>query len=149
MINSSGRALLCDFGLSRIRHEITRTNTSINTGGRELFVAPELSEQDEPRSNEQSDIYGFAMTILRLGTGADPFKGEYKSKWMAIHMAQDGHRPRKPSTLGSLPDASFKMLWTLLEKMWAHDPAERPTATEVVGVTQQLVAATSTEEHSA
>ena len=33
LVNDSGGAVLCDFGLARIRHEVTRTNTGIIEGG--------------------------------------------------------------------------------------------------------------------
>lgn len=143
MIDSSGQALLCDFGLSRIRHEVTRTFTFIRSGGRELFVAPELSADDDPRPDEAGDIYTFAMTILKLGTGANPFSGEFKNERVALREAQQGRRPRRPATFGGLPNAPFDTLWSLMEKMWAHNPAERPDACEVVEVTQKLVAAHS------
>lgn len=138
MIDADGRALLCDFGLSRIRHEVARTYTCIRGGGRELFSPPEYSEEDEAPPNEAGDIYSFAMTILKLGTGADPFDGEYKNKRVAEAKAQRGARPRKPTTLVGLSIASFEALWSLLERMWAHNPAERPTASVVVNVTRQL-----------
>lgn len=146
MIDGSGQALLCDFGMSRIRHEVTRTHTCIRGGGRELFIPPELLEQDEPRPIEAGDIYSLAMSMLKLGTGEDPFEGEYDSKYEAKSAAQLGHRPRKPPTLGGLPAAQFDALWSLLESMWAHDPAQRPSASEVIGVTRQLIITVSHTE---
>lgn len=146
VIDGSGRALLCDFGLSRIRHDVTRTYTCIRSGGRQLFLPPELSEQREGRPNEAGDVYAFAMTMLRLGTGEDPFEGVYRNVYDAVREAQLGSRPPQPKGLGGLPDASFNTLWSLMERMWAHNPAERPTASEVVRVTKQLVAATSHSE---
>lgn len=143
MIDNSGQALLCDFGLSRIRYEITRTYTCIRAGGRNLFIPPELSKQAEPRSNEAGDVYTFGMAILKLGTGAKPFQGECRNDLEAVAKAQSGCRPRKPPTLGGLPRTAFDTLWTLMERMWAHDPEQRPKASEVVDVTRQDVAATS------
>lgn len=142
VIDIRGQALLCDFGLSRIRHGITRTYTCIRTGGRSLFIPPELSYQAEPRSNECGDIYTFTMAILKLGTGANPFKGEYRNDFEAVAMAHNGWRPRKPFlTLGGLRYALFDGLWAFMERMWAHDPARRPIASEVVGMTGRLTTA--------
>lgn len=137
MINASGRALLCDFGFSRIRHDFTRTHSAIRAGGPALFVPPEYSEQEEVRPNEDGDMYSFAMTILKLGTRADPFEGEFdhgarKNGRIAIKKAQEGIRPRKPLGMGDLPSTGFDILWCLLEKMWAHIPDDRPAASAVV-----------------
>lgn len=143
MIDSSGRALLCDFGLSRIRHAVTRTHTSIQGGGRDLFIPPELSEQEEPRPNEAGDIYTFAMTILELGTGEDPFEGEYDNVQATVCAVQTGCRPQKPLGLAGLTGASLYALWSLMERMWAHRPTDRPPASTVLRVTWRLADLTS------
>lgn len=49
-VSRTGDCLLCDFGLSRIRHEISRTYTTIHQGDRQRFIAPEISSGLEPES---------------------------------------------------------------------------------------------------
>lgn len=48
-MDASGEPIICDFGLSRIRHEVTRTRTMIHEGGRTRFLVPELSAEQQTR----------------------------------------------------------------------------------------------------
>ena len=95
-----GQCLLCDFGLSRIKHEITRTLTIASHGGRQRFIAPEICdpETEETRIDESSDIYSLAMTIYALGTRSVPFVGLNNGR--ARQAAVQGERPSKPDSLG-------------------------------------------------
>lgn len=106
-------------------------------------------DDDEPRPTEAGDIYSLAMTILKLGTVADLSDEEDEDESTSVRDVYKENRPHKPATLGGLPTASFETLWLLMEKMWAQDPDERPTASFVVGEIQQLVAATSPSKVSA
>lgn len=84
--------------------------------------------------------------IVQLGTGSNPFRGLGNGiKWTAIdEEARLGRRPSRPSGLGGLPDASVDALWSLLEEMWAHDPAARPTASRVARLLGGITVSTST-----
>lgn len=133
MVNRDGTVQLCDFGLSRIRYEITRTQTTIRTGGRLRFLPPELTLGDDDglfRTNEASDIYAFAMTIYSLGTQASPFK-EITNEFSAAQAAQQGRRPHIPSRLGGMDENRSGRLMQLVVAMWNHDPLLRPTARKV------------------
>ena len=67
-MNVEGQAVLCDFGLARIRHEVTRPCTSIREGGKLRYLAPELLSGPESfRTTAESDIYSLAMTFFQLG----------------------------------------------------------------------------------
>ena len=103
LADESGEALLCDFGLCRIRYEISRTYTEIRQGGRVRFVAPELWSGQRPlRINEASDTYSLAMTIYALGTHRRPlFK--YDNDFTVVNAIQTGARPEEPESLGGLP----------------------------------------------
>src|ERR1700733_3160441 len=94
LVSNTGHSLLCDFGLSRIRHELSLTSATIRQGGNNRFIAPEISpEKDDIRVNEQSDIYSLAMTIYALGTKSPPFKDVKPHH--ARRMAAKGDRPSK------------------------------------------------------
>ncbi|KAF8309876.1 kinase-like protein, partial [Clavulina sp. PMI_390] len=134
LITASGHALICDFGLSRIRHDITRTHTTLNQGGRLRFIAPELSRGPEQfRSNEASDVYSLAMTIYSLGVCKVPLWDTANDR-QAVKLLEEGKRPGYDLDLqsvtdverfGGLEDSSNLKLWSLLRQMWVHDPAER------------------------
>ena len=126
LVSNTGHSLLCDFGLSRIRHELSLTSTTIRQGGNNRFIAPEISpETDEIRVNEQSDIYSLAMTIYALGTKSPPFKDMKPHR--ARNVAAKGERPSKHDSLGGLTAEHTDLLWSLLERMWSQDPQLRPT----------------------
>lgn len=153
LVTSAGEALICDFGLSRIRHEVPRTNTSRRQGGAPRFIAPELSSGTELfRSNEASDVYSLAMTIYTLGTGLKPF--HYFKHWLpALQAARSGERPSKfvssgsslPSVsnsdtredaqdivcLGGLTVTASQYIWGLLIPMWDNEPSSRPSVSVV------------------
>lgn len=77
LIDANGRAVVCDFGLSRILHEVTRSRTRIQEGGHLRFLAPELSagEDEKFRTTTASDVYSLGMALFELLTLEPPFSG--------------------------------------------------------------------------
>lgn len=124
LVDLYGVAYLSDFGLSRIRHEITRTHTIVRSGGILRFVAPEVSDGVVPRGRESSDIYSFAMSIFTLGTGNTPFSHICNNN-QANRMANEGKRLAIPDSFYGLDSASTHTLGELLEQMWQRDPSKR------------------------
>lgn len=130
LIGDNGEAMICDFGLSRIQHEITRTLTTICEEGKLRFLAPELTNGPEAfRTSSGSDIYSLSMVFLALTTLAPPFSD--MSSWRAAGAACNGMRPGRPETL-PFPPPINDQLWLLMQHMWAQEPAHRPSAPSVV-----------------
>jgi serine/threonine protein kinase len=133
LVTDAGNCLVCDFGLSRIRHEISRTHTTIRQGGQLRFVAPEIRDgEDGYRINEMSDIYSLAMTIYTLGTRSLPYENT-RNDYAASRAAAEGRRPSKRGSLGGLPMDDTELLWSLMESMWNHNPQLRPTISRACG----------------
>ena len=127
LVDESGEALICDFGLCRVRYEVSRTHTEIRQGGRVRFVAPESWSSQRPhRINEASDTYSLAMTIYALGTRLRPFS-EYNHDFAVVNVVQSGTRPTQPESLGGLPPCETAELWKIMSSMWAQDPHRRPS----------------------
>ncbi|KAF8310625.1 kinase-like protein, partial [Clavulina sp. PMI_390] len=136
VIDAEGQGILCDFGLSRIKHENTRSITEIVEGGKLRYLAPELvllPVNHSYRSTPASDCYAFAMTILELATLQKPFI-EYSNEKIASKAARRGVRPQQPpeTVFRAMSDSTTTMLWELLEEMWAHEPTERPNMSQVL-----------------
>ena len=131
LVTCTGECLLCDFGLSRIRHEISRTYTTVHHGGRERFLAPEITHnaQENTRIDEPSDIYSLAMTVYALGTRSLPF-ADLKNIHAVCREAASGRRPSKHDSLGGLTTDDTEFLWSLL-RMWDGRPEFRPTISHV------------------
>jgi serine/threonine protein kinase len=67
LVEDSGRALLCDFGLVRIKADITsrtRIGGDAAVPGSRNWMAPELLSGSLPRP--PSDIYAFGMTLYEV-----------------------------------------------------------------------------------
>jgi serine/threonine protein kinase len=142
-MNKEGEALLCDFGLSRIRHEVARTRTVIRSGGRVAYIAPELlAGPDQYQTTEASDVYAMAMTIVELGTLLPPFHGVVANEWKLSHLVQDGLRPAAPTTLGNLPLPKFQELWSMMQGMWASAKQRTLTSAQVHATLSQLASGT-------
>lgn len=129
MIDDEGRAYLIDFGLARIKHDVTRSTTGLIEGGKYRYLAPELLAvvgPDEFRTSPASDCYAFAMTILEMATLDKPW-AEFSHELRAARAAETGTRPKRPDSLGGLPTETADALWALLSQMWAQDPLTRPS----------------------
>ncbi|KAF8294170.1 kinase-like protein, partial [Clavulina sp. PMI_390] len=132
LLDGSGDPVLCDFGLSRIRHEVTRARTMRQEGGRIRFLAPELSLSLEGQflTTSASDVFSLAMTLLNLCTGRMPF-AEVRNEWQVASRVNQGGRPNRPAE-GFLTSRVGLLLWELLEIMWAQMPENRPSSANVV-----------------
>ena len=130
MIDAHNNALLSDFGLSRICHDATRTHTTIREGGRQRFLAPELSAGAEKfRTGPSSDIFSFSMVIFNTWTCEVPFP-EYNDR-KAAAVIRKQRRPNKPTIHIGLPSRTEQELWLLLVDMWAHEASNRPSTQDM------------------
>lgn len=131
LLAPDGKPLLCDFGLSRIRHEVTRTHTMIREGGRVRYMAPELLDgPGEFRTSKASDIYALAMTFLSAGTLQQPFD-EYSNSYTVGAAVRSGARPKAFTTINGLSLEQSKRFYVILEAMWRQEPSMRLSAVEV------------------
>lgn len=156
LIDASGNALLSDFGLSRIRHEVTRTHTNIREGGRTRFMAPELLAGDELfRTSPASDIFSLSMTFWNVWTRELPF-AELLNERKVEAAIRGGQRPNCPTRATNITavlmappdmeqfdehsdlDRNFlspeieQDFWLLLVDMWAHEASNRPSSADVL-----------------
>lgn len=111
-MDAKGNAVLCDFGCSRIRHEISRPLSLDRTVGRSFFVARALLFAEVLRSTEFSDIYSFAMTIYMMGTGEKPF-----TNVNGMQAALTGLQPKCPDSLGGLSLVQTVSLYSVLQQI--------------------------------
>ncbi|KAJ7789032.1 kinase-like domain-containing protein [Mycena olivaceomarginata] len=140
LVEESGRSLLCDFGLSRVKADITGRTAQItnNMVGSRNWMAPELLAGSLPKI--PSDIYAFGMTLYELYTGNNPLSGIAHTDFIELVFRLE-IRPERPDH-NDVPTLSDP-LWTLAEQCWLQDPKARPSAGQVhdliVDVISQLV----------
>jgi serine/threonine protein kinase len=122
LINDEGKASLTDFGLSIILHASGFTTKT--TAGTWRFMAPELMAADDiyTRVSKATDVWAFAMTIVEILTGCVPFS-HIGNPTKIIDAVLKGGRPERKG-YPSIPDH----IWRMLERCWALDPTQRPSA---------------------
>ncbi|KAF8292367.1 kinase-like protein, partial [Clavulina sp. PMI_390] len=119
LIDDAGNPVLCDFGLSRIQHKISRTHSIREEAGRIRFVAPELhdSSSDQFNPTQESDIFALAMTYLNAWSNQPPFS-EIKNEKLVVSSYIQGLRPMEPAALVMLEPRMKADFWKLIATMW-------------------------------
>ncbi|CAK1582063.1 unnamed protein product [Parnassius mnemosyne] len=118
LLDNSGRAKLCDFGLARIMTNATHILTSIK--GTPLYMAPELI--DEKPYDHQADLWSLGCIVYELMAGQPPFCT--MSIWQLVRMIR--HKPVQWPSFISMEARSF--LQGLLHK----DPIKRMSWPEIL-----------------
>lgn len=127
LISSEGQAQLSDFGLCKLRHEVTRTlsrNGDAKEGGSSRYLAPEILNGHIIKWTPESDRYSLAMTFLELAILDRPFS-EIPNEYAVIIAVGQGRHPQRPPALGNFETEKADIFWALLESMWDHNPAQR------------------------
>ncbi|KAJ7263394.1 kinase-like domain-containing protein [Mycena rebaudengoi] len=137
LVEEFGRALLCDFGLARIKADITSRTRSLSdtvVSGSRNWMAPELLSGSLPRM--PSDIYAFGMTVYELYTGEIPLSGILYGDFIEM-VFKFGARPLRPE--GDECPRMNDGIWDLAEQCWNKDPKAQPTASQVHDTIQVLL----------
>ncbi|XP_070204815.1 leucine-rich repeat serine/threonine-protein kinase 1-like isoform X2 [Littorina saxatilis] len=114
---------ISDYGISKF----TTSQGMMGIVGTPGYMAPEI--MDGQAYNEKVDIFSFSMVIYELLTGHPPF--EKYGRLHQIHHLVNSEK-RRPSLKEYNVISSFPYLETLMRAMWAHNPHQRPSATQVV-----------------
>lgn len=93
-------------------------------------MAPELHE-DGGRATLKLDMYAWGMTALQLMSGKVPYSRIIMPASVVMVVA-DGKKPDRPRRGSGKEVEISDRLWSLLERCWASDGANRPTIDEVV-----------------
>ncbi|KAF8312400.1 kinase-like protein, partial [Clavulina sp. PMI_390] len=127
--------LLCDFGRSRIRHDVSRglSNHMDLEGGRIRFLAPELwdSQGGHFCPTQDSDVFALAMLYLNVWSGQLPF-AEIASNRQVMAALNGGMHPLEPTMVTPLDPKTRGDFWKLLVDMWVHEAIKRPSANQVL-----------------
>ncbi|KAF7355893.1 Kinase-like protein [Mycena venus] len=138
LVENSGKALLCDFGLARLKADAA-TRTFVHMGvpqivGSRNWMAPEILTGSRYRVT--SDVYAFGMTLYELYTDETPlFTIPYAE--LVDLVVHRGVRPERPD-----PGEGRAMqdeLWELAQQCWVEDPHKRPTATQLYDTVTHMI----------
>ncbi|QNE20785.1 protein kinase [Kribbella qitaiheensis] len=124
LLGVDGAVKVADFGIARFVADTTTTLTA--TGqvlGTSFYMSPEQAEGGPAETS--SDVYALGCVLYQLVTGHPPFQGDQPASIMYQHVAVAPVPPSdlRPELAGACETLMFRML--------AKDPADRPTAAEV------------------
>jgi eukaryotic-like serine/threonine-protein kinase len=123
LLDANGNATVTDFGIALVTSRPTRQQAGL-TSGTPHYMSPEqsLGEQVDGRA----DVYALGVVLHEMLTGMCPFSGRNATEIIAKHISAPIPRvsEREPETPVALDQ--------LVDRMLAKDPAQRPTAAELV-----------------
>ncbi|GAB0498555.1 hypothetical protein MMPV_009901 [Pyropia vietnamensis] len=121
------RAIICDFGLSRLETMPTQREASEQNSlvGTVATMSPEVITGE--RYSAAADVYSFGIVIWELFSGLLPFAGMNPAQVMFSVTARDLRPTIKP---GMMPSE----LASLIQRCWRAQPDSRPTFLEIVHV---------------
>ncbi|KAJ6556800.1 kinase-like domain-containing protein [Mycena vulgaris] len=137
LVDDLGHAQLCDFGLTRIKADITSRTAQIGniiTSGSRNWMAPEMFAGSPARL--PSDIYAFGMTLYELYTDEIPLSSIAFNDFVEVVLRM-GVRPERPDPedIPRLTDS----LWDLAQSCWTTEPRARLTARHVHDTLAHLI----------
>ena len=127
LLDADGRAKLCDFGLSTLKSQAKETRDV----GTLLWNAPEVLQGKA--ATMASDVYSFAIICWEVVTRRLPYKDSttgHIKKSFAEHV-QGGERE-------IIPTDCPPELAAVIKACWAQDPCQRPTASQVAQILEEL-----------
>ncbi|KAL3634417.1 hypothetical protein CASFOL_021471 [Castilleja foliolosa] len=126
-----------DFGLSRIKQ-----NTLVSGGVRGTlpWMAPELLHGNSNRVSEKVDVFSFGIAMWEILTGEEPYIDMHCGAIIG-GIVNNTLRPLIPERC----DPEWRKL---MEECWSHNPAERPSFTEITKRLQAMSMALQPKRHT-
>ncbi|KAH7325192.1 kinase-like domain-containing protein [Rhizoctonia solani] len=124
LVSDEGIVQVTDFGVSITDHQEIEFSTTSAGGGTQRWQAPEILRGDSDSSME-ADVYALGMTMTEIYTGERPYNSI--NLFQAIQRVISGNlRPSRPIILSV--DVTGNIVWDLMNRCWAENPAQRPTS---------------------
>ncbi|KAG6331295.1 hypothetical protein ID866_7793 [Astraeus odoratus] len=134
LISDRGRALLADFGYTRMTHTSLNITVSSPKGCTPNWASPEIMKGE--CSSAESDVWAFGMTALELFTRKAPFAHlGIVAVFAKILTGSLPERPSKDSTYSRMTDD----WWGVCLECWKQDPSSRPSALQFLLKVETMV----------
>ncbi len=138
-----GRALLSDFGIARVVHDVAVPSASLTTAGMVIGTATYMSPEQvtgEVEVGGQSDLYSLGCVLYELLAGVPPFVATTPMGVLAKHLSES------PRALKEHDVRISPAMDAIVMQLLAKNPKDRPGG--AVEVARALRSA-PTAEHSA
>ena len=135
---------ICDFGVARLMKEGGHQFTMTGQIGTPIYMAPEIIVGNRNRYGRGADVYSFGILLWAMWHRDIPYKNLILTENLdAFQLAQRvsrGLRPAyaaqaaagSPTSTPTRADGPMPQKYAdLMEACWQHDPAERPSFSEV------------------
>ncbi|KAG8898424.1 hypothetical protein FRB99_007442 [Tulasnella sp. 403] len=128
LVADDGRAMLCDFGVSKTTTtpSSSRVSSSLTVGGTLRYWSPELFVPESLPTLE-SDVWAWGCLFLEIVTGRAPYD-DIPLEGRVIHQITQNV---PPATLSSAKCPEH--VKTILRQCWSTQPESRPTMTQLLG----------------
>ncbi|CAO3646374.1 unnamed protein product [Cunninghamella blakesleeana] len=132
LIDYQGQLKLSDFGAAKILAKGQKTmghttmHMNVNSlAGTPMYMAPEVITGGKTGRKGSMDIWSLGCCIVHMATGRRPWS-TLENEWSVMYHVVTGHPP--------LPDPSqlSELGLDFLKKCFTRDPAERPSAVELL-----------------
>lgn len=130
LLDGSGRAKVCDFGVAKFRRSslATAATTASTAGlaGTPAYMAPEIFE-GRP-ATDKSDVFSYAILLSECITGQQPWQQLTNPMQIIFAVGVQAQRPALPE---GQPDRCTPELAALVRQCWHEQPAARPGFREI------------------
>ncbi len=109
---STGKAILADFGLAKRMDAVTKLTRSGELLGTPHYLSPEQARGE--KITPASDVYSFGITLFEMVTGKLPFEGESPLQILWKHVREPLPEPQKFNP--SLPSELTRIILKATEK---------------------------------
>ncbi|KXN81451.1 Serine/threonine-protein kinase HT1 [Leucoagaricus sp. SymC.cos] len=134
LVSNDRRALIADFGLSRLALTTLVGSTEANLGHTTNWSAPEVVvgwDGQSSKPSKQSDIWSFGCLCYEVYTGKPPYY-EYQGTYQVLAALAKRSPPKRPPMEELACDQLDDTIWNLLTQgCWKSQPEERYTCEAV------------------
>ncbi|AGZ41250.1 WD-40 repeat-containing serine/threonine protein kinase [Actinoplanes friuliensis DSM 7358] len=129
-----GMPKVIDFGIARAFEATSQHTRTDQMVGTVAYMAPERFDTDGGAVGPAADVFAWGAVVTYAATGRTPFQADSPAATAARILTQ-------PPELSGLPEP----LRSVVTRALAKDPAERPTAPQLLNLLLDLDAADTTE----
>ncbi|XP_006459452.1 hypothetical protein AGABI2DRAFT_66354, partial [Agaricus bisporus var. bisporus H97] len=139
LVSDDGRALIADFGISRIVVSTKLASTQVSSGTMR-WMAPELLIDDEencPTVTLKSDIWSLGCVYYEIFTRKIPFYHCANDARLAMIRLDPMAIPDRPADWPEEDSISDDMWW-LMRRCWDSEPCSRPNSNDIHALVTDL-----------